>query len=57
MERPELNLILISGIAVASYYGFKNKDPRLLALAGIKLLSLVILNANNQKADNTRYLD
>ena len=47
MERTMLNLLLISGIAVASYYGFKNKDPRLLALAGVKLLLLGIINANN----------
>ena len=47
-ERQMLNLLLICGISVAGYYSLKNKDLRLLALAGIKLLSLGIINANNQ---------
>ncbi len=47
MKRQMLSLLLISGISVAGYYGLKNKDPRLLALAVSKLLLLGIINANN----------
>ncbi|MHB8281465.1 MAG: hypothetical protein ACYDDE_01515 [bacterium] len=37
------NLFLVGGILLAGYYGLKNKDPKLLALAGAKLLILGLL--------------
>jgi hypothetical protein len=42
-----LNLLIIGGIAVTGYYGLKNKDPKLLGLAGVKLLALGLLNIRN----------
>ena len=42
-----LNFLIIGGILAASYYGLKNKDPKLLGLAVGKLLILGFINGRN----------
>lgn len=40
-------LFLVGGALFTGYFGLKNKDPKLLALAGAKLLTLGLLTGKS----------